>query len=107
MYEELSTLLCGIEAILNSRPRLHISDDVLDLRTLTPAVMVTGKELQYLPANPSAPTDDKYSPAVGNSSSQTVGTHAETEWNFLEAMEQGVLVFSAASDEVDFEATKF
>ena len=44
-YEELSTLLCDIEAILNSRPLLPISTDVLDLRTLTSAM----KEMQNLP----------------------------------------------------------
>ena len=42
-YEELSSLLCDIEAILNSRPLLPISTDVLDLRVLTSAMMVKGK----------------------------------------------------------------
>ena len=42
-YEEISSLLCDIEAILNTRPLLPISTDVLDLRVLTSAMMVTGK----------------------------------------------------------------
>ena len=65
------------------------------------------RERNAVRANTSASTDDKYTPAVWNSSSQTVGTHAVTHWNFLEAMEQGLLVFSAASEELNFKATKF
>ena len=64
------------------------------------------RERNAVPANTSAPTDDKYTPALWNSSSQTLGTLAETHWNFLEAMEQGVLVFSAATEEVDFKNNK-
>ena len=49
MGNNVSTSLCDIEAILNARPILPISTDVLNLRTLTPAMSVTGKEMQYLP----------------------------------------------------------
>ena len=36
-FSELATVLCRIEAVLNSRPILPISDDISDLTTLTPA----------------------------------------------------------------------
>ncbi len=48
-FEELSTVLCDIEAILNSRPLVQLSDDVADLRALTPGMLVAGKELRYVP----------------------------------------------------------
>ena len=36
-FVEMSTPLCKIEAISNSRPMLSLSDDVTDLNPLTPA----------------------------------------------------------------------
>ena len=36
-FVEMSTFSCKIEAILNSRPMLPLTDDVTDLNPLTPA----------------------------------------------------------------------
>ena len=36
-YEEFATLLCQVEACLNSRPLLTLTDDPTDMRPLTPA----------------------------------------------------------------------
>ena len=47
-YEELATLLCDIEAILNSRPLIEASDDPTDDTVLTPSMLVNGKEIRYL-----------------------------------------------------------
>ena len=47
-YEELATLLCDIEAILNSRPLIEASDDPTDDTVLRPAMLVNGKEIRYL-----------------------------------------------------------
>ena len=69
-YEELSTLLCDIEAIL-------ISTDVLDLRTLTPAMMVTGKEMQYLPI----PV-----PPLMTSTHQPFETHPAKRWAHMQKL---------------------
>ena len=35
-YEELETVLCDCEAVINSSPRAYISDDVANLAPLTP-----------------------------------------------------------------------
>ena len=51
-YEELATLICDIEAILNSRPLIEASDDPNDDTVLTPAMLVNGKEFRYLPVPP-------------------------------------------------------
>lgn len=50
-YEEMHTLLCRIEAILNSRPISPMSDDPSDLTPLTPAHFLTGGSLTQ-PAEP-------------------------------------------------------
>ncbi|XP_058449018.1 uncharacterized protein LOC131428978 [Malaya genurostris] len=44
-YEEMSTLLVQIEAILNSRPLCPQSDDPLDYDALSPAHFLIGREL--------------------------------------------------------------
>ena len=45
--EELSTILCQVEAVLNSRPLCALSNDPADLDTLTPMHFLTGH--QYVP----------------------------------------------------------
>lgn len=48
-YEELSTLLVQIEAILNSRPLIALSDDPSDLTALTPGHFIIGSALSTVP----------------------------------------------------------
>lgn len=48
-YEELSTLLCTIEAILNSRPLVEMSEDPGDLEVLTPGHFLIGEQLLAVP----------------------------------------------------------
>ena len=48
-YEELGTLLCQIEACLNSRPLGPLSDDPDTLNVLTPAHFLTGGPLVAIP----------------------------------------------------------
>jgi hypothetical protein len=44
-YEQFSTLLCKIEAIVNSRPLTALSDDPDDFEVLTPAHFLIGRSL--------------------------------------------------------------
>ncbi|GFY51422.1 integrase catalytic domain-containing protein [Trichonephila inaurata madagascariensis] len=39
-YEELNTVLCECEHVINSRPLTYISEDVNDLSPLTPAMFL-------------------------------------------------------------------
>lgn len=53
-FEEMSTLLCQIEACLNSRPLTPISSDSTDLQALTPGHFIIGAPLLEIP-EPSSP----------------------------------------------------
>ncbi|XP_034942904.1 uncharacterized protein [Chelonus insularis] len=48
-YEELSTVLCQIEGILNSRPLCPLTDDPNDLEVLTPGHFLVGHSLNLIP----------------------------------------------------------
>lgn len=49
-YEDFNTLLCEIEAILNSRPLTPMSADPCDLNVLTPGHLLIGQSLQAIPS---------------------------------------------------------
>lgn len=48
-YEEFHTLLCRVEAILNSRPLTPLSNDLEDLDVLTPGHFIIGSAMCALP----------------------------------------------------------
>lgn len=48
-FEELNTVMCQIEACLNSRPLYPVSDDPNDLTPLTPAHFLIGESLMSIP----------------------------------------------------------
>lgn len=53
-YEELTTVLIDIEAVLNSRPITPLSSDPSDFEALTPGHFLTGSALKSLPERPTA-----------------------------------------------------
>lgn len=48
-FEEWTTILCQIEAVLNSRPLIPLADDVKDLQALTPGHFLIGEPLIAIP----------------------------------------------------------
>lgn len=71
-YEELSTVLVQIEAVLNSRPMYPLSSDPNDLQPLTPAHFLLGRPL-------TAPAGDDVTAAA---------THTLTRFKRVEQMRQ-------------------
>ena len=56
--EDLSTLMCEVEAILNNRPLTELSSDPTDMEALTPNHILLGRSGQGLP--PGVFTKDDY-----------------------------------------------
>lgn len=52
MFEELSTLLCQIEAILNSCPLVALDNDIDSLYALTPSHFLIGQTSSSIPDHP-------------------------------------------------------
>ena len=48
-FEEMTTLMAFVEACLNSRPLVPLSDDHSDLSALSPAHFLIGRPLLSLP----------------------------------------------------------
>ena len=51
-FEELSTVFCQVEAIMNSRPLVQLTPDDTDYTALTPAMLLTGADHDHLPLEP-------------------------------------------------------
>ena len=48
-FEELQTIFCQVEAIMNSRPLVQMSTSDTDYTALTPNMLITGKQHEHLP----------------------------------------------------------
>ena len=59
-FEELVTLCCDIESIMNSRPLVPLTDDANDFGALTPFMLLTGRQSKSLPMlhHQSLPSND-------------------------------------------------
>jgi hypothetical protein len=75
-FEEFTTVLCDIESVLNSRPLVQLSDDVKDLRALTPGMLVTGKDLKYVPVAVPSVLSEKIP--------RDSDVHPQRRWAFLQ-----------------------
>lgn len=71
-YEQFSTVLAQIEAILNSRPLSQVSDDPNDVRAITPAHFLIGREFQ----------------AISEPSYQKIPPGRLSKWQFLQDLKQ-------------------
>ncbi|KAJ8887841.1 hypothetical protein PR048_014059 [Dryococelus australis] len=49
-YEEVSTILCEVESMINSRPLTYLSEDTEDLVPLTPAMFLQENRRTGVPA---------------------------------------------------------
>jgi hypothetical protein len=56
-FEELSTILCDVEAILNSRPLTPLTEDPSDELALTPSMLLHGYPSKFLPLAPAERED--------------------------------------------------
>ena len=74
-FEELQTLFCQIEMVLNSHPISFLSDDPKDELPPTPADLCMGAKLEALPSTVEVSQD-----AISVS-------HCNSKLTFLEAME--------------------
>ena len=48
-YEEMCTVLCDVEAVINARPLTYLSEDVKDMTPLTPATFLQNNQSVGVP----------------------------------------------------------
>lgn len=87
-FEELSTVLCQIEAVLNSRPLTGLNDNPDDLSPLTPAHFLVGESSMVVP-EPNV-KDDTISPLQRWRITQKMLNNFWTRWSkeYLNRLQQ-------------------
>ena len=62
-YEEMTTILCQIEQVLNNRPLMALTNNPDDIFALTPSMLVNGSRLDAIPQPCSQKMDVRGRPA--------------------------------------------
>ena len=86
-FEELSTVFCQIENVLNSMPIGLVSDDLKDEVILTPGHLISGSKLECYPTEPASQISD-----LKHFSNCSIDAYPKYPLSLLEPLEKRVCI---------------